>query len=237
MIRRVALVALVALAGACRPRLPLPLESGARFTDLGDATVRDNRFSIVWTRSAGLPGVMRGAFDGLTWPEALDFVAAMNAGTRPNFGYTDWRLPHVEDLLALTGAFWVQGSWIACLNDGANEGCDYHVPFAPFTDVADTCYWSGTTATTLAWRDGRGPYVASAVVAVGAGEVTDVWAVDTRASPFPVTKTVRCGVWPLRGNARVVQQGGHDLTGGATAGEATAAPTIPIIAVPGALPH
>ncbi|MCX5895208.1 MAG: DUF1566 domain-containing protein, partial [Proteobacteria bacterium] len=58
-----------------------------RFTDKVDGTVKDNLTGLVWSKNANLPN------GALTWQATLDYVAGMNAGTHPNFGYTDWRLP------------------------------------------------------------------------------------------------------------------------------------------------
>jgi hypothetical protein len=65
-----------------------------RFADQGN-TVTDNLTGLMWTRNANLPGGTK------TWPQALDYVAGMNAGTYPNFGYTDWRLPNKIELNSL----------------------------------------------------------------------------------------------------------------------------------------
>ncbi len=185
----------------CRPRVPRPVGPLARFTDLRDGTVRDNATSLVWTKS-GNPAAVAGPFAGLTWREALAFVADMNAGTRPSFGHTDWRLPRVEELIALVSAFWVRGSRFACFNDQLGPGCRFRVPFAPFTTVAERGYWSGTAATAVRWGDGRGAYLESGAAA--APDEPDAWAADTGAYPFPVTKTARQLVWPVRGTATAV---------------------------------
>jgi uncharacterized repeat protein (TIGR01451 family) len=69
-----------------------------RFTDNGDDTILDNLTGLMWTKDANLPGAM------LTWQDGLDYVAGMNAGTYPNFGYTDWCLPNVDELESLINA-------------------------------------------------------------------------------------------------------------------------------------
>ena len=65
-----------------------------RFTDNGDSTVTDNLTGLVWTLDANLSGTS-------TWLDSLIYVAGMNAGTYPNYGYTDWRIPSINDLKAL----------------------------------------------------------------------------------------------------------------------------------------
>jgi hypothetical protein len=69
-----------------------------RFTDNGDDTVTDNLTGLMWTKNANLPAGTR------TWQDALGYIAGMNAGTYPNFGYTDWRLPNVNELESLINA-------------------------------------------------------------------------------------------------------------------------------------
>jgi len=95
-----------------------------RFTDNGNGTVTDNLTCLMWTKDANLP---RGY---LTWQSALDYVAGMNAGTYPNFGYTDWRLPNRKDFFSLIDH--------SQYNPALPEG-------HPFTNVQDTRYWSSTT--------------------------------------------------------------------------------------------
>ena len=203
-LRRVLLLVLAVVAfssAGCRPRVPLPVGGQPRFTDLGDGTVRDTATALVWTRSGNLVA-SAGTFDGPTWAEALGIVAEMNAGRRANFGHTDWRVPRVEEQLSLFGAFWAPGSAMACFGDDLDPGCRFRVPFDPFTDVMESGYWSGTNATGAFWREGRGTYVPSAPSP--GGGAPDAWAVDTRAQPFPVTKTARGSLWPVRGTATAV---------------------------------
>ena len=95
-----------------------------RFTDIGDSTIKDELTGLVWSKNANLPNGSK------TWQQALDYVAGMNAGTYPNFGYTDWRLPNVNELRSLID----NSRYNPALPSGH-----------PFTNVQSYYYWSSTT--------------------------------------------------------------------------------------------
>ena len=67
----------------------------SRFKDNGDGTVTDPDSGLVWTKDANLPG------DTMLFHQALDYIKKMNEGKYPNFGYTDWRLPTLNELRSL----------------------------------------------------------------------------------------------------------------------------------------
>ena len=69
-----------------------------RFSDNGDGTATDNLTGLMWTLDTNLSG------QTLTWQEALDHVEDMNAGFYRNFGYSDWRLPNINELESLIEA-------------------------------------------------------------------------------------------------------------------------------------
>jgi hypothetical protein len=62
-------------------------------------TLTDRRTGLVWVADPQFP-VSNGFANGvvLSRPRALRMVARMNAGTLPNFGRTDWRLPTHREL-------------------------------------------------------------------------------------------------------------------------------------------
>jgi len=96
-----------------------------RFTDNGDETMTDNLTGLIWTKNANLPG------DDKTWQQALDYVKAINAGTYPNFDYTDWRLPNVNELESLINANEADSAnWLS------SQG---------FANVQAHYYWSSTS--------------------------------------------------------------------------------------------
>ncbi|MEW6104352.1 MAG: DUF1566 domain-containing protein [bacterium] len=94
-----------------------------RFTIGGNGTVTDNLTGLMWTRNANLAGAR-------TWQGALDYVAGMNTGANPNYGYTDWRLPNINELESLIDA-------------------ERHSPALPsghpFINVASDGYWSSSS--------------------------------------------------------------------------------------------
>ena len=66
-----------------------------RFTSNSAGTLTDNLTGLMWTQNANLPSGNK------SWAGALDHVAGMNAGIYQNFGYTDWRLPNINELESL----------------------------------------------------------------------------------------------------------------------------------------
>jgi len=93
-----------------------------RFTVSGDV-VTDNLTGLMWTKDANLPNGTR------TWQGSLDYVASLNASHY--LGYTDWRLPNVNELESLVNAN--EEDTAAWLN---TQG---------FTNVQADYYWSSTT--------------------------------------------------------------------------------------------
>jgi len=96
----------------------------SRFTDHGDSTVTDNLTGLMWTKNADLTNGQR------TWQQALGYVAGMNAGTHPNLGYTDWRLPNRNELHSLTD----RSRYATALPAGH-----------PFINVQTLDYWTSTS--------------------------------------------------------------------------------------------
>ena len=71
---------------------PLP---PARFIDNGNGTVTDPKTGLMWTKDANFFD------DTLLFHQALNSIDQMNSGKHSNFGYTDWRLPTLEELRSL----------------------------------------------------------------------------------------------------------------------------------------
>jgi hypothetical protein len=89
-----------------------------RFSDNGNGTITDNNTGLMWLKSANEPGP-------LIWFEALAYCTNVSTG-----GYTDWRLPNLNELETLRDA----SSSAPCLPIGH-----------PFTAVVAADYWTGTT--------------------------------------------------------------------------------------------
>ena len=91
-----------------------------RFTVSGDC-VTDNLTGLMWTKNANLPGGYK------TWQQALDYANGLSL-----CGYTDWRLPNVNELESLINAG--QGNSATWLN---TQG---------FINVQSYYYWSATSS-------------------------------------------------------------------------------------------
>jgi len=95
-----------------------------RFADHGNGTATDNLTGLMWTKNANLPNGY------MNWQQALNYVAGMNAGTYPNYGYHDWRLPNRKELFSLIDHSRYNPALPA----------DH-----PFTNVQACSYWSSPT--------------------------------------------------------------------------------------------
>jgi Protein of unknown function (DUF1566) len=112
-----------------------------RFTPMSSGTgtaVADTLTGLIWAGDAGTPTVVGttstcygigGAVTGLSWQEALAYVACLNANSF--LTYTDWRQPNRKELRSL-----VDYSQVAPALPAGN----------PFTNVHGSVgYWSSTT--------------------------------------------------------------------------------------------
>ena len=62
-------------------------ENAFSYTDNGDGTVTDNVTGLMWQQDPG---------EKMTWPEAVEMVETFELA-----GYTDWRLPTIQELYSL----------------------------------------------------------------------------------------------------------------------------------------
>ena len=97
-----------------------------RFRDNGDGTITDNMTGLMWLKDANNAGATK------TWSDALAYVAGLNSGANSgNCGYTDWRVPNVNDLEIL-------------FNYGQNTPYTW-LNTQGFNNVASDFYWTSTT--------------------------------------------------------------------------------------------
>jgi hypothetical protein len=69
--------------------------SQTRFLDNRNGTVTDPKTGLMWTKDANF------FEETVLFHQALNYIDQMNSGERSNFGYTDWRLPTLEELRSL----------------------------------------------------------------------------------------------------------------------------------------
>ncbi len=70
-----------------------------RFTDNQDGTMTDNLNGLMWMRNAGTPAVDRCIGGARKWEEAAVYANCVNAVNYS--GYSDWRVPSVNELRSL----------------------------------------------------------------------------------------------------------------------------------------
>ena len=142
-----------------------------RFTSNDQYTVTDNMTGLMWTRNANLPG------EELDWTNAIYFCTntlyTLGEGGGTYGGYSDWRLPNVNELCSLIH----RGFIFLALPNTAGTG--QWAENDPFTNVQNAWYWVSTTlsgSAGTAWRvymgDGYSQYT---------------------------SKTTAYYVWPVRG--------------------------------------
>ena len=113
--------------GYNRTNLGWSSANGSGFIDNSNNTVTDTVSRLIWTKNANLPGASK------TWSEALAYVAAMNSGANTNFGFTDWRLPNINELRSLIDP------------DRSSPSLPASHPFSSVQYSPATRYWSSTT--------------------------------------------------------------------------------------------
>ena len=95
--------------------------ANARYTDKGDGTVLDKNSGLVWMKDANITSLPM-PYDG-----ARQFLQEMNSGKRSNFGFSDWRLPTINEMETLVD----KTSFYPALPPGH-----------PFKNVMNHFYWS-----------------------------------------------------------------------------------------------
>lgn len=99
-----------------------------RFVDNGDGTVLDKNTGLMWLKDANVSRTP------IPWQFTEEFLQEMNAGTRENFGQTDWRLPTADELSTLID--------LSRSSPALPAG-------HPFANVENNYYWSSTSGVDL----------------------------------------------------------------------------------------
>ena len=100
------------------PRFTNPDKS----TPIAGDVVIDQLTGLMWAKNANLSGTK------MNWQDALDYVAELDAG-----GYTDWRLPNVNELESL-------------INCGESNPSGW-LQSSGFISIQSYYYWSSNTNT------------------------------------------------------------------------------------------
>ncbi len=69
------------------------------FVDNGDGTVTDRATALMWQKD--------GSSEGMTWASAKEYINKLNSDRFA--GYSDWRLPTIEELASLMKSVTVKG--------------------------------------------------------------------------------------------------------------------------------
>jgi hypothetical protein len=115
------------------------------FSHNGDGTVTDRATGLMWSRAD--------SGQGMTWPEALAWVAARNRDS--HLGYGDWRLPNAKELQSLVDYTRAPGVTGSAAIDPIFEATGLQDGEYPF-------FWTSTTH-----LDGRRPGSAAVYIAFG----------------------------------------------------------------------
>ncbi|MBF0339084.1 MAG: DUF1566 domain-containing protein [Nitrospirae bacterium] len=117
--------------GSIRAGIPWP---DPRFTVNSDQTITDKLTGLMWTKNATSPPVGSCTGGTMTWPSSvITYVDCLN--TAAYQGYTDWRVPNINELESLTNA--QEANVATWLN---TKG---------FTGMVASVYWSSTIYATV----------------------------------------------------------------------------------------
>jgi hypothetical protein len=169
-----------------------------RFTNPNGSTpitgnvVLDKLTGLMWAGNGYLAG------DVKTWQGALDYVVGMNAGAG-TYGYTDWRLPNLNELQSLL------------IYDATQTVADY-LNDSGFSNIQASNYWTSTTYSGMLNRAGYKNFNN------GSGGLCDMksnsWNViairGTSTGPYKVLKTGQTGCWDSSGVSRTCSGTGED---------------------------
>ncbi|MDA8100270.1 MAG: DUF1566 domain-containing protein [Nitrospiraceae bacterium] len=151
-------------------------EINARFTDKGDGTILDKNTGLIWLKDANIASLP------VPYEGAKQYLSDMNSGRRPNFGFSDWRLPTINEIETLVD----KASYYPAL------------PMAhPFSNVQNHFYWSSSTGRDIV------DYVW--IVDMASGDMTMDY---VSACSFKFLWPVRSSWMPTTAKASMVMTGG-----------------------------
>jgi hypothetical protein len=117
----------------------------ASFTDNGDGTITDSNTGLVWERLSD-DGSIHDKDNTFTWADAFaSKVAALN--TAAFAGYTDWRVPNVNELQSIVSFVAVNPS----VNAVFNTACVADCTVLDCSCTGSGQYWTSTTYNILYW--------------------------------------------------------------------------------------
>jgi hypothetical protein len=94
------------------------------FVDNNDGTVTDQVTGLMWQKD--------GSSEGMTWADVKEYVNKLNSGQFG--GYSDWRLPTIEELASLIKSMRAKGLYIDPIFSEKQQFCWSADTFAP--DIA-----------------------------------------------------------------------------------------------------
>jgi hypothetical protein len=109
------------------------------FTDNGDGTITDNRTGLMWEKLSD-DGSIHDKDTTYTWATAFSTkIATLNGGGFA--GYTDWRLPNVNELQSLAN----YGTLNPAVHAAFDNGCVAACTVTTCSCTQSSSYWSSTS--------------------------------------------------------------------------------------------
>ena len=122
---------------------------GRAYVDNGDGTITDARTGLMWEKLSG-DGSIHGKDNRYSWADAFAFKVAMLNGGGGFAGYTDWRVPNVNELQSIVN----YGAVTPAVSPAFNTGCVASCTVTSCSCTQSDYYWSSTTLVPrpdLAW--------------------------------------------------------------------------------------
>ena len=117
------------------------------YQDNGDGTIRDKRTALTWEKLSD-DGSIHDKDNTYTWANAFVKIADLNAAAFA--GFTDWRLPNVNELETIRQIEVLDPAVTAAFNTGCADGCTV----LTCSCTRSTFYWTSSSyagSGNLAW--------------------------------------------------------------------------------------